>query len=77
MHRSANKYLSELVWVQEAAAAFVKYLYEDELDGRMDAQSTVALLHVAHFFGAPHLVCCCTTQSGLVPSWINRLRLLC
>lgn len=47
---------------QEAAAAFVKYLYEDELDGRMDAQSTVALLHVAHFFGAPHLVGLCDLQ---------------
>ena len=42
--------------VQEAVDAFVKYLYEDELDGRMHAQDTVALLHIAHFFGAPHLV---------------------
>ena len=42
--------------LQEAVAAFVKWVYEDVLDPRMDAQAAVALLRVANFFGAPHLV---------------------
>lgn len=41
---------------QVAVAAFVKWVYEDEVDVRVDAQGTVALLRVANFFGAPHLV---------------------
>ncbi|KAK9804488.1 hypothetical protein WJX73_008895 [Symbiochloris irregularis] len=47
---------------QGAVAAFVKWVYEDEVDGRMDAQGAVALLRVANFFGAPHLVGLCDLQ---------------
>ena len=39
--------------------AFVRFCYEDEIDTRMDAQAALALLHVAHFFGAPRLAGLC------------------
>ena len=32
---------------------------EDEVDARLDAQSALGLLHVAHFFGAPRLAGLC------------------
>ena len=45
--------------LQEAVLAFVRYCYEDGVEERMDVQSTLALLHAAHFFGAPRLAGLC------------------
>ena len=48
-----------MVPVQESVLAFVTYCYEDEVDARLGGQEALALLHVAHFFGAARLAGLC------------------
>jgi hypothetical protein len=38
---------------------FLYYLYHDRLDARLDAESATAVLHIAHYYGAPRLVGLC------------------
>ena len=44
---------------QEAVEGFKRYCYQDDMESRTDVQGTLALLHVAHFFGAPRLAGLC------------------
>ena len=45
--------------VQEAIDSFLHYLYWDKLDARTSPQHAVAVLHVAHYYGATRLVSLC------------------
>lgn len=45
--------------MQEAIEVFLFYLYNDRLDARLDAESAMAVLHIAHYYGAPRLVGLC------------------
>lgn len=45
--------------VQDAVETFLHYLYYDSLDPRSSPQHVVAVLHVAHYYGASHLVGLC------------------
>lgn len=45
--------------LQDAIETFLHYLYYDEMDPRTSAQHVVAVLHVAHYYGAGRLVALC------------------
>ena len=45
--------------MQEAIDSFLHYLYWDNLDPRTSPQHAVAVLHVAHYYGATRLVTLC------------------
>lgn len=45
--------------LQDAIETFLHYLYYDEMDPRISAQHVVAVLHVAHYYGAGRLVALC------------------
>jgi protein-L-isoaspartate O-methyltransferase len=44
---------------KEAVITFVQYLYHDVLDARTDPEHAIAVLHVAHYYGAARLVGLC------------------
>ena len=45
--------------MQDAVETFLHYLYYDKLDPRSSPQHVMAVLHVAHYYGAAHLVGLC------------------
>ncbi len=45
--------------IQEAIETFLHYLYYDKVDSRTSPQHVVAVLHVAHYYGAARLVGLC------------------
>ena len=45
--------------LQDAVETFLHYLYYDEMDPRISPQHVVAVLHVAHYYGAGRLVALC------------------
>ena len=45
--------------MQDAIETFLHYLYYDEMDPRISPQHVVAVLHVAHYYGAARLVALC------------------
>ena len=45
--------------MQDATETFLHYLYYDKIDPRTSAQHVVAVLHVAHYYGAGRLVALC------------------
>lgn len=45
--------------MQEATETFLHYLYYDTMDPRTSAQHVIAVLHVAHYYGAGRLVALC------------------
>lgn len=45
--------------LQDAVETFLHYLYYDEMDPRTSPQHVVAVLHVAHYYGAGRLVALC------------------
>ena len=45
--------------LQDAIESFLHYLYWDKLDPRTSPQHAVAVLHVAHYYGATRLVGLC------------------
>ena len=45
--------------MQDATETFLHYLYYDKMDPRTSAQHVVAVLHVAHYYGAGRLVALC------------------
>ncbi|EIE27207.1 PCMT-domain-containing protein [Coccomyxa subellipsoidea C-169] len=44
---------------QEAMEVFKFYLYNDQLDARLDAEAATAVLHIGQYYGAPRLVGLC------------------
>ena len=44
---------------QDAIETFLHYLYYDKVDSRTSPQHAVAVLHVAHYYGAGRLVGLC------------------
>lgn len=44
---------------KDAVETFLHYLYYDKLDSRSSPQHVMAVLHVAHYYGAAHLVGLC------------------
>ena len=45
--------------IQDAIETFLHYLYYDKVDSRTSPQHIVAVLHVAHYYGAGRLVGLC------------------
>jgi len=45
--------------IQDAIETFLHYLYYDKVDSRTSPQHVVAVLHVAHYYGAGRLVGLC------------------
>ena len=45
--------------MQDAIETFLHYLYYDKMDPRIPPQHVVAVLHVAHYYGAGCLVGLC------------------
>ncbi|KAK9807068.1 hypothetical protein WJX72_012529 [[Myrmecia] bisecta] len=46
-------------FTREAIEVFLRYLYHDTIDMRIDIEMAIAVLHVAHYYGAPRLVGLC------------------
>lgn len=45
--------------MQDATETFLHYLYYDKMEPRTSAQHVIAVLHVAHYYGAGRLVALC------------------
>lgn len=59
MVTAAEHALSVCECMQDAIDSFLRYLYWDKLDPRTSPQHAVAVLHVAHYYGASRLVALC------------------